>query len=86
MARPLSRERFAARPHDLRGRHRDTNQSHLRPHSGGCTPPELRRRTPELVLDHCVTETQQQAAADAPALKCEVLRAMPDAVDHGTDR
>ncbi|MFF9644955.1 hypothetical protein [Kitasatospora aureofaciens] len=86
MARPLSRERFAARPHDLRGRHRDTHPFHPRPHSGGCTPPELRRCTWELVLDHCVTEAQQQAAVDAPAFTCEVLRAVPDAVDDGTDR
>ncbi|MFF7991543.1 pyrroloquinoline quinone biosynthesis protein C [Kitasatospora xanthocidica] len=243
MARPLSRERFAARLHDLRGRYWDTHPFHLRLHSGGCTPPELRRwvanrwyyqlcltrknaaiiancplpevrrswagrlgyqdgtggsdgtsdgasdgtdggeggladwlvlaeavgldraevlderhvargvrfavdgylhfcqtrpwtegvaaaltemfspdhmadrvtawrehyrwidpagyayfehripvaradsaRTLELVLDHCVTEAQQQAAVDALAFKCEVLRAMLDAVDYGADR
>ncbi|KJS61699.1 pyrroloquinoline-quinone synthase PqqC [Streptomyces rubellomurinus] len=43
MARPLSRERFAARLYDLRGRYWDTHPFHLRLHSGGCTPPELRR-------------------------------------------
>ncbi|MFI6154542.1 pyrroloquinoline-quinone synthase PqqC [Kitasatospora sp. NPDC051170] len=228
MARPLSRERFAARLHELRGRYWDTHPFHLRLHSGGCTPPELRRwvanrwyyqlcltrknaaiiancplpqvrrawagrlayqdgtgaeggladwlvlaeavglereevlderhvargvrfavdgylhfcqtrpwtegvaaaltemfspdhmadrvtawrahydwiapagyayfehripvaredsaRTLELVLDHCVTEAQQQAAVEALAFKCEVLRAMLDAVDYGPQR
>ncbi|MGA5824016.1 pyrroloquinoline-quinone synthase PqqC [Kitasatospora sp. NPDC094028] len=233
MARPLSREQFAARLYDLRGRYWDTHPFHLRLHSGGCTPPELRRwvanrwyyqlcltrknaaiiancplpevrrawagrlayqdgpgpsgpaakggladwlvlaeavgldraevlderhvargvrfavdgylhfcqtrpwtegvaaaltemfspdhmadrvtawrahygwiapagyayfehripvaredsaRTLELVLDHCVTEAQQQAAVAALAFKCEVLRAMLDAVDYGADR
>ncbi|MEV0536974.1 pyrroloquinoline quinone biosynthesis protein C [Kitasatospora sp. NPDC050463] len=43
-------------------------------------------RTLELVLDHCVTAHQQQAALDALAFKCEVLRAMLDAVDYGGDR
>ncbi|MER6397341.1 pyrroloquinoline quinone biosynthesis protein C [Kitasatospora sp. NPDC001603] len=43
-------------------------------------------RTLELVLDHCVTAHQQQAALDALAFKCEVLRAMLDAVDYGADR
>ncbi|MFF2041379.1 pyrroloquinoline-quinone synthase PqqC [Kitasatospora sp. NPDC058170] len=43
-------------------------------------------RTLELVLDHCVTAAQQQAAVDALAFKCEVLRAMLDAVDYGGDR
>ncbi|MFG3054910.1 pyrroloquinoline-quinone synthase PqqC [Kitasatospora sp. NPDC048239] len=43
-------------------------------------------RTLELVLDHCVSAAQQQAAVDALAFKCEVLRAMLDAVDYGGDR
>ncbi|MER6568697.1 pyrroloquinoline-quinone synthase PqqC [Streptomyces sp. NPDC001093] len=43
-------------------------------------------RTLELVLDHCVTGEQQQAAIDALAFKCEVLNAMLDAVDYGAAR
>ncbi|AOR36624.1 pyrroloquinoline quinone biosynthesis protein PqqC [Streptomyces fodineus] len=43
MAQPLTRERFAARLYDLRGRYWDGHPFHQRLHSGGCTPPELRR-------------------------------------------
>ncbi|WP_406194250.1 pyrroloquinoline-quinone synthase PqqC [Kitasatospora sp. NBC_01560] len=43
MTQPLTRERFAAGLYDLRGRYWDTHPFHLRLHSGGCTPPELRR-------------------------------------------
>ncbi|MDH6142826.1 MULTISPECIES: pyrroloquinoline-quinone synthase PqqC [Kitasatospora] len=43
MAQPLTRERFAAKLFDLRERYWDTHPFHLRLHSGGCTPPELRR-------------------------------------------
>ncbi|MEV6978899.1 pyrroloquinoline-quinone synthase PqqC [Kitasatospora sp. NPDC093806] len=48
--------------------------------------PDARRdsaRTLELVLEHCATAAGQQAAVDALAFKCEVLRAMLDAVDYG---
>ncbi|MER5635504.1 pyrroloquinoline-quinone synthase PqqC [Kitasatospora sp. NPDC002227] len=43
-------------------------------------------RTLELVLDHCTSAAQQQAALAALAFKCEVLRAVLDAVDYGADR
>lgn len=38
--------------------------------------------TLELVLRHCVTRPQQDAAVRALAFKCDVLRAMLDAIDY----
>lgn len=43
-------------------------------------------RTLELVLEHCVTRDQQRAAVAALAFKCDVLRAMLDAIEYGPDR
>ena len=38
--------------------------------------------TLDLVLTHCVTRTQQDAALAALAFKCDVLGAMLDAIDY----
>ena len=38
--------------------------------------------TLELVLTHCTTRSQQQAALEALAFKCDVLRAMLDSIDY----
>ena len=38
--------------------------------------------TLDLVLTHCVTRAQQDAAVAALAFKCDVLRAMLDAIDY----
>jgi pyrroloquinoline-quinone synthase len=38
--------------------------------------------TLELVLRHCVTRPQQEAAIRALAFKCDVLTAMVDAIDY----
>jgi pyrroloquinoline-quinone synthase len=38
--------------------------------------------TMDLVLTHCVTRAQQDAAIAALAFKCDVLRAMLDAIDY----
>lgn len=43
-------------------------------------------RTLELVLEHCTTAERQQAAIAALAFKCEVLRAVLDAVDYRGER
>jgi pyrroloquinoline-quinone synthase len=37
-----------------------------------------------LVLDHCVTREQQEAAVEALAFKCDVLGAMLDAIEYAT--
>jgi pyrroloquinoline-quinone synthase len=43
--------------------------------------------TIDLVLDHCPTRERQEAAVAALAFKCDVLRAMLDAIDYaGTSR
>jgi pyrroloquinoline-quinone synthase len=39
--------------------------------------------TLDLVLTHCVTAEQQQAALAALRFKCDVLGAMLDAIDYG---
>ena len=42
--------------------------------------------TLDLVLTHCLTRDQQDAAVAALSFKCDVLRAMLDAIElHGTD-
>jgi pyrroloquinoline-quinone synthase len=42
--------------------------------------------TLDLVLTHCVTRPQQEAAIAALAFKCDVLRAMLDAIDYAGRR
>lgn len=42
--------------------------------------------TLDLVLTHCLTREQQDAAVAALAFKCDVLRAMLDAIDYATAR
>ena len=42
--------------------------------------------TLDLVLEHCRTRAQQQAAVDALVFKCDVLRAMLDAIDYAGRR
>jgi pyrroloquinoline-quinone synthase len=44
------------------------------------------RDTLDLVLDHCTTRAQQDAAVAALTFKCDVLRAMLDAIDYAAGR